>query len=264
MDRSRAGRRARPASRSRRAGSSGGRATDRRDSSPTRATSGPPHGAGWAWNDLQWHFGAEVSALSFGDNLAAIQVTPGATGAPCEVRAEPGFRCYPRIENDTKTIAGSPKIEIHRDLDTNRVDVGGTLGRATPDGAEPSPSASRLLYPRRPLTRARRRGRRDRGTDRLLSRRHAPDGRSRPRPSGGDRVDRLAPARGVDRSRQQAQSEPPRRDRPFACSATSAGRRICRATKPESRSFARSSIDSVSANPSLSLHDGCGSRVSTA
>jgi D-alanyl-D-alanine carboxypeptidase/D-alanyl-D-alanine-endopeptidase (penicillin-binding protein 4) len=33
-----------------------------------------PYGAGWAWNDLQWNYGAPVSALSFNENNVALIV----------------------------------------------------------------------------------------------------------------------------------------------------------------------------------------------
>ncbi|MCC6743182.1 MAG: D-alanyl-D-alanine carboxypeptidase, partial [Acidobacteria bacterium] len=51
--------------------------------------SGPPHGSGWAWQDLQWHFGTEVSALSFNDNLASINVLPAEAGSSCLVTVTP-------------------------------------------------------------------------------------------------------------------------------------------------------------------------------
>jgi D-alanyl-D-alanine carboxypeptidase/D-alanyl-D-alanine-endopeptidase (penicillin-binding protein 4) len=43
-----------------------------------------PYGQGWAWNDLQWSYGAPVSALSFNENaigldFAADESNPGAT-----------------------------------------------------------------------------------------------------------------------------------------------------------------------------------------
>jgi len=43
-----------------------------------------PYGTDWAWDDLQWSYGAPVSALTFNDNTVALTVapdptTPGAT-----------------------------------------------------------------------------------------------------------------------------------------------------------------------------------------
>jgi D-alanyl-D-alanine carboxypeptidase/D-alanyl-D-alanine-endopeptidase (penicillin-binding protein 4) len=44
------------------------------------------YGMGWSWGDLQWDYGAPVSALTFNDNVAALTIradasTPGATVA---------------------------------------------------------------------------------------------------------------------------------------------------------------------------------------
>lgn len=36
-----------------------------------------PYGQGWAWNDLQWAYGAPVSALTFNDNAQSLTITPG-------------------------------------------------------------------------------------------------------------------------------------------------------------------------------------------
>lgn len=45
-----------------------------------------PYGQGWGWDNLQWSYGAPISALTFNDNtvqlsLAADPATPGATAA---------------------------------------------------------------------------------------------------------------------------------------------------------------------------------------
>jgi D-alanyl-D-alanine carboxypeptidase/D-alanyl-D-alanine-endopeptidase (penicillin-binding protein 4) len=90
--------------------------------------SGPPHGSGWAWEDLQWYFGAEVSALSFNDNLALVRVRPGgAPGLPCEVTVEPDVG-YVEVDNRTATTAGGPsRIAVHRAIDGRVVEVSGSL-----------------------------------------------------------------------------------------------------------------------------------------
>jgi len=51
---------------------------------------GAPLAAGWEWDDLQWYYGAEVSALSVNDNAIDLMVKPGASvGAPCDVTTGP-------------------------------------------------------------------------------------------------------------------------------------------------------------------------------
>src|SRR4030095_11817598 len=47
---------------------------------------GPPYGSGWDWDDLQWWYGAEVSALTANDNALDLFVKPGLPlGAPAGV-----------------------------------------------------------------------------------------------------------------------------------------------------------------------------------
>ncbi|MCW5557383.1 MAG: D-alanyl-D-alanine carboxypeptidase, partial [Verrucomicrobiae bacterium] len=51
---------------------------------------GPPYGSGWAWEDFAESYGAAVSALTAGNNVATLVVTPGAAvGAPAAVRLDP-------------------------------------------------------------------------------------------------------------------------------------------------------------------------------
>src|SRR5437588_9932401 len=41
-----------------------------------------PLGAGWQWNDAQWYFGAEPSALSINDNEVDVSIEPAKFGTP--------------------------------------------------------------------------------------------------------------------------------------------------------------------------------------
>ena len=36
--------------------------------------------ATWEWNDLQWYYGAEISALPLNDNAVDLTVTPSSNG----------------------------------------------------------------------------------------------------------------------------------------------------------------------------------------
>lgn len=88
--------------------------------------SGPPHGSGWAWQDLQWHFGTEVSALSFNDNLSSIQVLPGSsTGAACQIIVTPDVG-YVEILNSA-TTGGGGRISVHRGVDSSAIEIAGSL-----------------------------------------------------------------------------------------------------------------------------------------
>ena len=58
---------------------------------------GDRRGDDWSWGDLVWGYGAEVSALSFNDNAAALTVSPGEReGDPIVVDRVPAERVLPR------------------------------------------------------------------------------------------------------------------------------------------------------------------------
>ena len=46
-----------------------------------------PYGQGWAWNDLQWGYGAPVSALTFNENETELAIT-GSPNAPAATAAD--------------------------------------------------------------------------------------------------------------------------------------------------------------------------------
>jgi D-alanyl-D-alanine carboxypeptidase/D-alanyl-D-alanine-endopeptidase (penicillin-binding protein 4) len=88
---------------------------------------GEPLGDGWLWNDVQWYFGAEVSALSVNDNEVNVRITPGGkTDAQPEVKFDPQTD-YLRITNDTNTVErGKPlTVGLTRGLSDNEVRVWG-------------------------------------------------------------------------------------------------------------------------------------------
>ena len=96
---------------------------------------GDPLGDGWLWNDVQWYFGAEVSALSINDNAVSVAVTPATKmDEAASVKLKPETS-YIQIENDANTAErGSPAtIGITRGLSDNTVRVWGDFpvgGRA--------------------------------------------------------------------------------------------------------------------------------------
>lgn len=88
---------------------------------------GEPLGDGWLWNDVQWYFGAETSALSIGGNEVSLMLTPsGKTGEPVALKLEPETD-YVRLINDTMTVErGQPAtIGINRGLSDNVIRVWG-------------------------------------------------------------------------------------------------------------------------------------------
>jgi serine-type D-Ala-D-Ala carboxypeptidase/endopeptidase (penicillin-binding protein 4) len=90
---------------------------------------GPRMGSGWTWDDLQYDYGAEVSALSIQDNVVGLTFHPGQrVGDPCRITAKPAT-AYLVFSNRTETVAadGKQRIEIYRPLGQNIVHVYGQL-----------------------------------------------------------------------------------------------------------------------------------------
>ncbi len=66
-----------------------------------------PYGRGWGWDDLQWSYGAPVSALSFADNTIELSINAD-PAAPAATVAEwvPNVDYYTLENNMTPTPAG--------------------------------------------------------------------------------------------------------------------------------------------------------------
>ncbi|MDX6614425.1 MAG: hypothetical protein QOD75_3611 [Blastocatellia bacterium] len=107
---------------------------------------GPALGSGWEWEDLQWWYGAEVSALTINDNSLDLTVKPGAkVGAPCVVTTGPPAPFVTIVNRATTSAAGSKSaLEVFRGPGENVLELTGTLplddkgytgGVAVPDPA---------------------------------------------------------------------------------------------------------------------------------
>lgn len=81
---------------------------------------------GWEWDDLQWYYGAEVSALSFNDNSIVLRVAPGSTGSPCAAQIEPANTVF-RIINTCQTGGSKSTLQIVKRLDQNIIEISGTM-----------------------------------------------------------------------------------------------------------------------------------------
>jgi len=83
---------------------------------------------GWEWDDLQWYYGAEVSALSLNDNTIGLSVKPGPVGYGCAVRFDPDIVFF-RVRNlCTTTAAGTPRtLAITKGLERNELIISGSL-----------------------------------------------------------------------------------------------------------------------------------------
>ena len=114
---------------------------------------GEPLGDGWLWNDVQWYFGAEVSALSVNDNAVNFTIAPANNpGDPAGVTLKPETG-YIQIENDLETVerGAQPTLGVTRGLSDNNVriwgnsPVGGSAVKARLAVHRPALWAARLL-----------------------------------------------------------------------------------------------------------------------
>jgi D-alanyl-D-alanine carboxypeptidase/D-alanyl-D-alanine-endopeptidase (penicillin-binding protein 4) len=113
-----------------------------------------PYGAGWSQDDLQWGFGAPVSALTINDNLISLNILPGERpGDRAFVTLDPPTAYY-KVENRILTVAagGTHKIGVHRDQGSRTVTVWGTvtvndgLDREDLAAEDPASYAAQLFY----------------------------------------------------------------------------------------------------------------------
>jgi serine-type D-Ala-D-Ala carboxypeptidase/endopeptidase (penicillin-binding protein 4) len=84
-------------------------------------------GDGWLWNDVQWYFGAEVSALSINGNETTLTVTPAArAGEAVDIKVHTPTD-YFKVDNDANTRErGTPtSIGITRGLSDNEFRIWG-------------------------------------------------------------------------------------------------------------------------------------------
>ena len=89
---------------------------------------GPPYGSGWAWDDMQFYYGAEISALTINDNTLQIIVKPGASnGTPCRIEFSPATK-YLIVSNRTQTVSsGRRSINHFRSIEQNVIYVSGQM-----------------------------------------------------------------------------------------------------------------------------------------
>jgi len=92
---------------------------------------GPPYGSGWAWDDMEYYYGAEISALTINDNTLQVLVSPAPkVGAPCKLTLTPPT-LFVSLRNLTLTATNKAKstIAFHRPLEENVIYVTGEMAR---------------------------------------------------------------------------------------------------------------------------------------
>jgi D-alanyl-D-alanine carboxypeptidase/D-alanyl-D-alanine-endopeptidase (penicillin-binding protein 4) len=84
-------------------------------------------GVGWQWNDLQWYYGAEPSALSIDENTIEVTMGPGAkSGDSASVVVTPNQNYVRLLNTGTTGDRDAPtSIGVLRDLSGNEVHVWG-------------------------------------------------------------------------------------------------------------------------------------------
>ncbi len=85
-------------------------------------------GPGWEWDDAQFYYGSEVSALTANDSSVHFTVIPGRrSGDKPAIKIQPITR-YVKIINHAKTGGpGQTRIGVHRPLNSNTVQFFGTI-----------------------------------------------------------------------------------------------------------------------------------------
>lgn len=90
--------------------------------------SGSVFPSGWEWDDLQWYYGAEVSALPLNDNALDLSIKPTSSGAACVVQLQP-FNPVMRVINRCVTSASGTKrdLTVKKGLEQNVLEVYGSM-----------------------------------------------------------------------------------------------------------------------------------------
>jgi D-alanyl-D-alanine carboxypeptidase/D-alanyl-D-alanine-endopeptidase (penicillin-binding protein 4) len=90
---------------------------------------GERRGEDWAWGDLVWWYGAEVSALAFNDNSADLKASPGErVGDPLLVERNPRSAYYSVVSTATTAPANAAReLRLERDMGSNVIRFSGSL-----------------------------------------------------------------------------------------------------------------------------------------
>lgn len=108
---------------------------------------GDRRGEDWAWNDLVWSYGAEVSALSFNDNTAQLSASAGErAGDLLVVDRDPATAHYSVVSTAVTSSAGSkPELVLRADPGSNLFRLSGSM----PLAAEPWAASVAIADPAR-------------------------------------------------------------------------------------------------------------------
>jgi D-alanyl-D-alanine carboxypeptidase/D-alanyl-D-alanine-endopeptidase (penicillin-binding protein 4) len=95
---------------------------------------GPKYGAGWAWEDMTWYYGAEISPLTVNDNALDLFIKPGpAVGQPALITTGPPDPLLTIVNKVTTAVKGTKReFNIHRGLGENTITIVGNIGLEDP------------------------------------------------------------------------------------------------------------------------------------
>jgi D-alanyl-D-alanine carboxypeptidase/D-alanyl-D-alanine-endopeptidase (penicillin-binding protein 4) len=90
---------------------------------------GPQYGAGWEWEDLQWWYGAEVSALTVNDNALDLSIKPGLqVGASAVVITGPPDPLLTIVNKVVTSARGSRRdLTVYRGLGADELEITGSI-----------------------------------------------------------------------------------------------------------------------------------------
>ena len=95
-----------------------------------------PYGSGWAWDDLEWSWGAPVSALTVNDNVVYLEIAPGAqAGDPLTFTWNPEeTNSYYTVDNTgrTSTAGSQASLGLDRRPGSHEIRIFGTLPAGGP------------------------------------------------------------------------------------------------------------------------------------
>lgn len=95
-----------------------------------------PYGSGWAWDDLEWSWGAPISALTVNDNVVYLAITPGAQpGDPVTFAWNPEeTNSYYTVDNTARTSAAGSEASLGLDRrpGSQEIRIFGTLPAGGP------------------------------------------------------------------------------------------------------------------------------------
>jgi serine-type D-Ala-D-Ala carboxypeptidase/endopeptidase (penicillin-binding protein 4) len=90
---------------------------------------GPRYGSGWNWEDLQWWYGAEVTALTINDNALDLFVKPGSVvGVPAVITTGPPDPLLVIVNRVVTGAKGSKReLALHRGLGADALEIHGSI-----------------------------------------------------------------------------------------------------------------------------------------